>query len=673
MGIAADIIIIVTASLLGGILARLLGQPLMLGYILAGVLVGPHTGGVTITDTHEIELLAEIGVALLLFALGLEFSLKDLRPVRAVALIGTPIQILVTGAFGYGLGIAFGWEPGTAIWLGGFISLSSTMVILKTLEAQGWMGTLSSRVMIGVLLVQDLAVVPLLIILPQLGDLKAGLPHLGLSLLKAGGFLALMFLAGTRLMPRLLRWVAENNSRELFLLAVCTLGLGIGYGTYLFGLSFALGAFVAGMLLSESDYGHQALSSILSLRDLFSLLFFASVGMLLDLGFLWAHLGEILLLVLLVMLGKGFIFAALGRLFRYGNVVPLALGLSMFQVGELSFLLARAGVECGALGPEQYSRLLPVAILTMVVTPPIARLTGPLYALRKKLFKPAPFQAVNLPEEGLNGHVAVIGGGRIGGFLAQSLVGLGHACVVVEANYSRVMRLKEKNIPAIWGDGSDPVVLEAAGVHSARLALITVPGHNAAMAALGEVRRLAPETPVVTRATGLEQMRDFYNHGASEVIQPEQEAGIEFARFALYRMGLPLAAIHRFAAEARRETNELLLGHSDLSTQFFALTPIERLLDLHWEQIPANSPLAGKTIATENIRRRTGVSVVGATSEAGFSANPDIHTPLEPGQVLALLAGPEELERFRTLYGTCPENPPGPEVPLLGKAGDEAA
>ena len=655
MGIAADIVIIVVAALLGGILARLARQPLILGYILAGVLVGPHTGGVTVSGIHEIELLAEIGVALLLFALGLEFSLKDLKPVRAVALIGTPIQIALTGAYGWGLGLAFGWEPQTALWLGGFISLSSTMVVLKTLESQGWMGTLSSKVMVGMLLVQDLAVVPLLILLPKLGDLQAGLPDLGLALLKAGLFLALMFLAGTRILPRLLRWVAENNSRELFLLTICALGLGIGYGTYLFGLSFAFGAFVAGMLLSESDYGHQALSSILSLRDLFSLLFFASVGMLLDPIFLWVHLGEILLLVFLVMLGKGLLFAGLGRVFRYGNVVPLALGLGMFQVGELSFLLARAGVESGVLGPEEYSRLLPVAILTMLLTPPVSRLTEPLYRLRRKLFKPTPFQAINLPREGLDGHVVVVGGGRIGGFLAQSLERMGFGCVVVEAMYARVSGLKEQGLAAIWGDGTQAVVLEAAGVARARLVLITVPGYAAATTVLDEVRRLNPDLPIVARAEGMEQMRCLYERGASEVVQPEQEAGIEFARYALSRMGLPLASIQRFTETIHREMDEALLGRPADGPRVWSLAPVGRLLDLHWEQITPASSLAGGTIAGENIRSRTGASVVGMVGPEGFAANPDIHAPLAVGHVLALLAGPEELERFRNAFHTIGE------------------
>ena len=289
MGIAADIVIIVVASLLGGLLAQRLRQPLVLGYILAGAAVGPY-GFAVVSDMHEIELLAEIGVALLLFALGLEFAFRDLMPVRAIALVGTPIQIAVTIAYGFGLGTWLGWDWRSALWLGGLISLSSTMVVLRTLMSQGRMGTLSSRVMIGVLIVQDLAVVPLMIILPQLHDPQTGLALLGLAALKAALFLALTIGVGVRWLPRLMVTIAGWNSRELFLLSITAIGLGIGYATHLVGLSFALGAFVAGMVLSESDYGHQALSDILPLRDLFGLLFFASVGMMFDPAFLVDHL-----------------------------------------------------------------------------------------------------------------------------------------------------------------------------------------------------------------------------------------------------------------------------------------------------------------------------------------------------------------------------------------------
>ena len=333
MGIAADIAVIVVAALAGGFLAQRMGQPLILGYILAGILVGPYTTGI-IGDVHNIELLAEIGVALLLFALGIEFSLKKLQPVRRIALIGTPIQMALTIGLGIGIGQLMDWNWTASVWFGGMISLSSTMVILKTLMNQGRLGTLSGRVMVGMLIIQDLAVVPLMIILPQLDDLGAGLPILGWAVLRAAVFLAGMIVLGTRVIPWLMRTIARWNSRELFLLAVTGLGLGVGYVTYLAGLSFAFGAFVAGMVLSESEYSHQALSDIVPLRDLFGLLFFASVGMLLDPKFLVENLATVLLIMLLTAAGKIVIFGALTRLFGYINIAPLALGLTMFQIGE---------------------------------------------------------------------------------------------------------------------------------------------------------------------------------------------------------------------------------------------------------------------------------------------------------------------------------------------------
>ncbi|HXF63365.1 MAG TPA: cation:proton antiporter, partial [Caldilineaceae bacterium] len=347
MGIAADIAIIVVAALAGAYIAQKLRQPLILGYILAGIVVGPYTGGIKVTEIHDIELLAEIGVALLLFALGIEFSLKELQPVRQIALIGTPLQIVLTIALGAGVGYMFGWRWIDSIWFGALISLSSTMVALKTLMSQGRMGTLSSRVMIGMLIVQDLAVIPMLIILPELGNLEAGLRILGWAAVRAVIFLAAMVFIGIKVIPPLMAYIVRRASREFFLLAVVSLGLGVGYATYLVGLSFAFGAFVAGLVLSESEYSHQALSDIIPLRELFSLLFFVSVGMLLDPAFLFENWGRVLVVVALVALVKGTIFAGIARLFGYRNVVPLAVGLGLFQVGEFSFVLARVGLRTG--------------------------------------------------------------------------------------------------------------------------------------------------------------------------------------------------------------------------------------------------------------------------------------------------------------------------------------
>jgi CPA2 family monovalent cation:H+ antiporter-2 len=396
--------------LIGGLIAQRFKQPLIIGYILAGIAVGPYTGGVTVTEIHNIELLAEIGVALLLFALGLEFSLKELQPVRYIALIGTPLQILLTIAYGFGIGQWLDWAWLPSLWLGALFALSSTMVILKTLISQGRLGTLSSRIMIGMLIVQDLAMVPMMIILPQLNELQGGLPLLEMAAL----ILAVMILAGTRVIPHLLAYIAGWNSRELFLLAVTAIGLGVGYATYLFGLSFAFGAFVAGMVLSESDYSHQALGDIIPLRDVFGLLFFVSVGMLLDPAFLLANLGTILLVVLLVSVGKALIFGGLTHAFGYGNIAPLAVGLGLFQAGEFSFVLARVGLSTNSISADVYSLVLSTTIVTMVLTPFISGLTEPLYSLRKRWFKHEPLQTVHLPQVGLRDHVVIAGGGRGG-------------------------------------------------------------------------------------------------------------------------------------------------------------------------------------------------------------------------------------------------------------------
>ena len=462
MGIAADIAIIVVAGLIGALIAQQLRQPLILGYILAGVMVGPFTAGVTVAEIHDIELLAEIGVALLLFALGIEFSFKALKPVRKIALIGTPIQILLSMALGFGIGQLLGWQWDASLWFGGMIALSSTMITLKTLMNQGRLGTLSSRVMIGMLIVQDLAVVPLMIILPQLNQPGSGLSVLGIAALKAALFLFLMFFVGTRLIPILMARIASWNSRELFLLAITAMGLGIGYATYLFGLSFAFGAFVAGMVLSESDYSHQALSDIIPLRDLFGLLFFVSVGMLLDPAFLIANFGTILLVVLLIGVGKGLIFSILSRFFGYCNVVPLAVGLGLFQVGEFSFVLARVGLSTNSITQDLYALTLTTAIMTMIMTPLVSGVTAPLYALRKRWFKQESLQTINLPKTGLYGHVIIAGGGRVGQHVAQVLQRLEQAFVIIEMDYRRVEQAKKAGFPIIYGDTTQEIVLEAA-------------------------------------------------------------------------------------------------------------------------------------------------------------------------------------------------------------------
>ena len=562
MGIATDIAVIVVAGLLGGIVAQRLRQPPILGYIVAGVAVGPHVGLAPVSDVHEIERLAEIGVALLLFAIGLEFSLKELGPVRGVALLGTPIQILLTLGCGFAIGRGLDLPWDVAVWLGAIFSVSSTMVVLKTLMAQGLMGTLSSRVMIGMLIVQDLAVVPMMILLPLLGDPATGLRALGLATLKAAAFLALMVLVGTRLLPRLVAGVARWNSRELFILVITAAGLGIGYATWLVGLSFALGAFVAGLVISESDFAHQALSDIIPLRDLFGLLFFASVGMLLDPSFLLDHAGVVLGVVLAIGIAKALIFAGVVRAFGYGNVVPLAVGLGLFQVGEFSFVLAQVGLSFGSLDRDAYSLVLTVAIVSMLLTPAVSGLTPRVYALLRRRRGPQPLQTIHLPLDGLRDHVVVVGAGRVGGATAAVLSHLGMRFVVVESDMRRVDAAKEKGWPIVFGDAERPEVLQAAAVHEACLLLVTSPAASVVKRIVDVARRSNASLRVVARAESWEQMQLLQEAGIYEVVQPELEASLEVIRQALLHLGLGAGEIGRFNDAARRECYAPLHGEA---------------------------------------------------------------------------------------------------------------
>ena len=646
MGIATDLILLVVTAFFSGLLMQRLGQPLILGYILTGIAFGPYTGGFALTSVHEIELLAEIGVALLLFALGLEFSLKDLKPVKKIALIGTPIQIILTIAMGYGIGQLMGWDAKSSLWLGALVSLSSTMVLLKTLMNQGWLGTLSSKVMVGMLIVQDLAVVPLIVLLPMLNDPSLGWISLEIAILKTVVFLAGMILFGTRLLPLIMRYIAHLGSRELFLLAITAIGLGVGYLTYLVGLSFAFGAFVAGMVLSESDYGHQALSDIIPVRDLFGLLFFASVGMLLNPGFLLDHWKQVLMLVLIVSLGKGIIFALLARIFKYGNVVPLAVGLGLFQVGEFSFVLAQVGVSTNSISHEVYSLVLTTAIITMFLTPIISGQTAHLYALSKRWFKHEPLDTINYPKSGLRNHVIIVGGGRVGFRIAQVLKRLSVPMLIIELDQLRVERAKHADIPVVFGDAGHEVVLEAAEAASARLLIITTPEIVITQMIVERARKVNSEIQVVARAPGVEFLEEFKKLNISEVVIPEFEAGLEMARKALVHLHIPAAKIQHYTESLRQDLFASLFSENEEDEILEQLQWAENQFDLQWMLIKPGSVLVGKTIGESEIRTKTASSVVGVIRNDKLETSLDVDFRFEANDRAAIIGTDSSRETF---------------------------
>lgn len=672
MGIAADIALILLAALLGGFVAQRLGQPLILGYIVAGVLVGPYTGGPTVAEIHDIELLAEIGVALLLFALGLEFSLTTLARVRWITLIGTPIQILLSIGLGFGLGRALGWSSYASLWFGALISLSSTMVILKTLMAQGALGSLASRVMIGMLVVQDLAVVPMLIVLPELADLSSGLPQLGLAVLRAGVFLAMMILVGTRLIPFVLRRIAAWQSRELFIIAVMALGLGIGYTTYLAGLSFAFGAFVAGMVLSESDYSHQALSDIVPLRDVFGMLFFVSVGMLLDPSFLLANLGTVLLLVAAIAVGKATIFTLLTRAFGYRGDVPLAVGLGLFQVGEFAFVLARVGLAEGALGPDQYGLVLATAVVTMALTPFAARAVAPLGVVFHRWRGSPPVEPHLQPDQQIRDHIIICGYGRVGRYTANVLERLNLPFVLLERDQRRVDEIKAARRPVIYGDASSPAVLEAAGIGHARLVLVVVSAAIDGELIVRQVRRMRPQLHIVARATQLTQLDVLRRLGVHEVVQPEFEAGLELVRQTLLHFDVPPGEIESLSDAVRHEHyRPLQLDHADAAV-LDELRRTRTALEFVWMTVQPGSVAVGRSL--DEIRRcqHADVSIVALLRDGSLLSNPGPETALCPGDQVGVLGSLAQRVAFAGVLNDRPDQPLEIEAPADRSVAAEA-
>jgi monovalent cation:H+ antiporter-2, CPA2 family len=653
MGLVADLTVVLVAAIIGGFVAQRLRQPLIVGYILAGVVVGPLTGGVAEGHTHNIEQLAEVGVMLLLFALGLELSFRELTPVRGVALGGATIQILATMALGYGLGRAFGWTWDSALWFGALIALSSTMVALKTIQAQGRLGTLSSRVMLGILVVQDLAVVPLMIVLPELSKPDADFVQVGTATVRAFVMLGVIVLVATRLVPPLMGFVARWNSRELFLLMTTALALGIGYSAWLFGLSPALGAFIAGLVISESEYSHQALSDVIPLRDLFGMLFFVSVGLLLEPALAWEQPAIFLTIVGVVMVGKALIMAGVVRLFGYWNVVPWAVGLTLFQVGEFAFVLASAGRAAGAIDPELYSLVLDTAIVTMVLTPLVSGFTPAIYARVRSRRPREPLVVMNMPSEGLSEHIVIVGAGRVGRSIVDALLHLKLPCVLIEFDDRRARGARDAGLPAVYGDASQPVVLEAAGVERARAMIVTVPAFPDVRGIVAAAQKLRRDLPIIARADGHDAVHALYEMGVQEVTSPEFEAGIEMTRGALAHLDVPAHDILRVANLIRLERYGVPGPALDAQRAMLPeLGELTRQLDFSWLCLPPHSPFADRTIAELQIRSRTGASIVGLTRRGRLVPNPDGNTRLEIGDIVAVLGTPEQVNAFeRTASG----------------------
>lgn len=633
MGIAGDIALILVVCVLCALIAQRLGFPLILGYIVGGVILSPDTIGPRIQGLQEIELLADIGVALLLFTVGLEFPAEKLKPVWKVSLIGAPLQMLAVGAFGYAIGFFMGWPWQQSIWFGALISVSSTMVVVKVLMSRGLMETLSSKVMLGILVVQDIAVIPMMILLPALSDLEQGLAMLGVALLRAIVFVAVMLLLGAKLLPWLLKRVVGAESHELFIIVVLGIGLGVGYATYLVGLSFAFGAFLAGIVLSRSEYSHDALSDMIPLREVFSLLFFASVGLILKPGFLWSHMGLVLLLALVVLMGKGLIMALITRAFGFKRIIPLALGLSMNQIGEFAFVLARVGRESKALESDVYYLIICLAVITMALTP---FSSSPTFTVYQWWLGKTPAPAPEAEEcSKADGQPVLIGYGTQGRFIGGLLSKLGFSPLVLDSDLDRVAEAREKGFRTFCGEVTSAEVLDRIEVEKSPVVIISIFDRFISRSVLELLKKHA-ELPLVVLATSQEHLIELHQEGISEAVLAPLETGLEMAHQALRHLNYDEIEALTFIDGVRR--NHYRFSPRPEMTAMLA--------DLRMEWVELTADLHGR-LDELGVRRETGALVVAVIREGMLRLETGPSMMLRTGDKVGVVGNRSQRSAFK--------------------------
>ncbi len=548
-----DLATVFLAAVAGGVLARIAGQPLILGYVLGGIAIGPFTPGPTISESHTFDLFAEIGVILLMFSIGLEFSVKDLMRVKWVALIGGPLGILMSIGLAVMVGSMIGWSTTQSIVIGAVISMASTMVLARLLIDRGELQSKHGRVMIGITLVEDVAVVVMTVLMPALGEFNSGrLLVIGQALLKAFLILVPFGYLAAKVIPAIMTHIARTQNQELFLMVTLAISLGTAAITQMVGLSLALGAFLAGLIISASDYGHETLARLLSLRDAFVALFFVTIGILIDPRVIIDNLPLLVTIIGLIVVGKLVIWTIVVGLFGYPWATAFLVGIGLTQIGEFSFVLVQVAKTAGHVGSEVYNATLAAALLTILANAALVRYV-PGWLGRRRLAR-APHQADPWQSESEppQQHVVLCGFGRVGSALGKALEAFNFPYVVIDRDPDIIRRLQIRGTPCLYGDASHRELLMKARVADASLIIVALPEIEPAALAVSRIRAINPKVPILSRAHGQAEAGKLDAVGSTEVIQPEVEAAATLIRHALNWFAVPKDHILAYVEQYRQ-------------------------------------------------------------------------------------------------------------------------
>jgi len=632
-----DLAYVLLAAGLGGAAAWLTRQPLILGYVLGGILFSPFTPGPVVSDVHTFELFAEIGVILLMFFIGAEFSPRELLRLKWVGLVGGVLGIVMLMALGFGAAWLLGLPPVPALIVGMIVSTASTLVLVRLLLDRGELHARHGRVAVGITLVDDLAVVIFIFLMPSLGALEPGrMTAVGLALAKSGAILVPFGFLAAKVFPRILAQVARTRNQELFLFTTLILSVGTAALSQAAGLSLALGAFLAGLLISGSEYVHEALARLLPLRDVFVAVFFVTVGVLIDPRTMLDNVPLVGAMIGLVVVGKLLVWAPLVRLFGDNWRTALLVAAGLTQIGEFSFLLARAGMSAGHVGPEVFNATLVTSLLTILINAVLVR-KAPVWLAARARLGPREEQGPAPSAEVLTGHVILCGFGPIGGAIAEALETFKVPFLVVENDPDVLPGLSGRRVPSLFGDARQERILEAAGIARAAVLVVALPEVDAAYGIVRAARALRQDIPVLARAGSPEEQDRLQAAGATGVVQPRLEGAASLIQETLghLRIAAPRADAY---LERFREAMGLSLRPCPQGPDVLPGLREVRL---------GSGALADRSLREARVRERFGILVVAIERADGEThLNPSADTILRPGDRVRVFGLPEQVEAF---------------------------
>ena len=652
-GFLRDLVIVFAV---GGVVVyavRAIKIPAIVGLLLAGAAMGPH-GLSLVDDVHRVEVLAEIGVVILLFTIGLEFSLAQLLKMWRVLVVGGAGQVVLTIAAIAALAAALQGGLAKPVFFGFLAALSSTAIVLRLLGDNAQLDAPVGRISLGVLLFQDLCIVPLMLLTPFLAGQGSGGADLALTLLKAGAVVVGVVIAARKLVPPVLLRVVRTRSRELFLTLLLVLCLGTAWLTSLAGLSLALGAFLAGLAVSESEYSHQAMAEAIPFRDAFGSLFFVSIGMLMDVAFVAKNLPLVGALVVVIVVVKALTAAVPAFMLGYPLHIALYAGLTLAQVGEFAFVLSRSGKELGLVGPTEYQLFLSASVITMVLTPALLVLGAKLARVvpQRSLPFAKPSETMRPPggHADLRDHVIIAGYGVNGQNVARALGAAGIPYAILEMNPETVRAARARGEPIHYGDCTRSAVLEGLGIKHARMYVIAISDAASTRQSVVISRGESPGLYILVRTRFVSEIDELRKLGANEVIPEEFETSVEIFARVLHRFDVPRNVILELVGRVRGGMYDMLRGSSPSRRSLAG--GIETLEGVHVESLllRPDSPACGKSIADVGVRQATGATVVAVQREGQAHSNPPPDFELRSGDVILVMGDPKALDAALALF-----------------------